>query len=949
MPPGTNPPLIIRYNAAAVPILQIALSSETQSEAALEDFGRVQFRQRMGGIPGMTLPLPTGGRLRQIMVDLDPALMQAHNVSADDVARAISAQNFTLPSGSAKLGESELAIQLNSSPDTVAAMNDLPIRTISNQIGSNQTGQTILRIRDVGNVRDGSAVQTQIARQDGARAVLLTILKRGGASTLNIVNEVMARLPAIQANAPPGLRIEPLADQSRFVSLAINTVLKEGVIAACLTATMILLFLGSWRSTLIVATSIPLSILTSVVLLDWMGQTLNIMTLGGLALAIGILVDDATVEIENIHRHLGMGKPLKQAILDGAQQIAVPAFVGTTAICIVFVSVVFLGDIARELFVPFSLAVVFAVGMSYVLSRTIIPTLVMWLLPGEVGRYQPRTPGSHSHERAGPILWLHRMFNHGFEALKSVYSIVLVFMLRNRAIAGLLMIGVLGISAWLTPQVGRDFFPSTDSGLLRLGIRLPAHLRIEQTEIEIQRAQNLIRRAMPNGSIQRFVEVIGSPASGLNAAFQDSINVGPFESEMTIQLAADSSIRPADAKNVIRDAMAQGMPEAQVFFKPADMVNQVLNAGVAAPINIQITGNQRAQALVIARRIRDELAKVPGIADTQIGQVTNLPVLNVRVDRLRASESGLSQRDVANSVLASISSTAQVQPSFWVDPRNGISYSVAAQTPPHRLATAQDLQNQSFDSADQHASQTLGNIADFDRSFTPANINRNDLQPTFDVLANLDGVDLGSVTAQVNRIIAEERSQLPTGLNIRLRGQLQTMNDAYSQLIVGVMFAALLVYLLMVVNFQSWSDPFVVILALPGALAGVAWMLFATNTTFSVPALMGTIMVIGVVSLNSVLYVTFANEQLGRGMSSIEAALAAGRTRLRPILMTALAMSLGMLPMAIGLGEAGAQNAPLGRAVIGGLLFGTITTLLFVPVVFSLLRRKPNPIIVQAM
>lgn len=938
MPVGTNPPLIIRYNAAAVPILQIALSSETLSEAALEDYGRVGFRQRMGGIAGMTLPLPTGGKLRQIMVDLDPELMRAHGVSAEEVAAAINAQNFTLPAGSTRLGESELAVQLNSSPDTVAAINELPVRS--------SEGRTIF-IRDVASVRDGFAVQTQVARQDGARAALLTILKRGGASTLTIVDEVLSRLPVVRATAPEGLRVEPIADQSRFVRNAVNTVLVEGLIAACLTATMILLFLGSWRSTLVVAASIPLSVLVSVVSLDWLGFTLNIMTLGGLALSIGILVDDSTVEIENIHRHLGMGKPLKQAILDGAQQIAVPAFVGTTAICLVFVSVVFLRDIARELFVPFALAVVFAVGTSYVVSRTIIPTLVMWLLPGEVARYAPGA--SERPRERGSIALVHGAFNTVLEGVRGAYTTVLASALRNRALACLVMLCVVAASAWLLPRVGRDFFPTVDGGQLRMGLRLPAHMRIEQTEIEFQRAQDLIRAALPEGAVERVVDVIGSPANGLNAAFQDSINAGTFEGEMILTLAPDAKVPTAAAQDLIRDVLAEAMPHAEVYFKPADMVNQVLNAGVQAPINVQVAGNNRAAALAVARRIRDGIAAIPGVTDARLGQVTTAPVLSVNVDRARAAEAGLTQREVASTVLTSLSSTIQVQPSFWVDPRNGISYFLAAQTPTHRLASVSDLENQGLEvvGASAGSMQTLGNVAEFTRTLTPANINRYDLIPAFDVLANVSGTDLGSVSGAVSRVVKEASAELPPGLSVRLRGQLATMNDAYTRLVIGLGFAALMVYLLMVVNFQSWTDPFVVVTALPGALGGVAWALFATGTTFSVPALMGAIMVIGVVSLNSILFVTFANEMLASGLTPAQAALAAGRTRLRPILMTAGAMSLGMLPMALGAGEAGAQNAPLGRAVIGGLAFGTLTTLLFVPVVFSLLRRRPNAMLME--
>ncbi len=719
--------------------------------------------------------------------------------------------------------------------------------------------------------------------------------------------------------------------------------LLEGLIAACLTATMILLFLGSWRSTLIVAASIPLSVMVSVIALDWLGFTLNIMTLGGLALSIGILVDDSTVEIENIHRHLGMGKPLRQAILDGAQQIAVPAFVGTTGICLVFVSVVFLRDIARELFVPFALAVVFAVGTSYVVSRTIIPTLVMWLLPAEEGRY---APGAQDTSRS-PLAAAHRAFNLGFEAVRSLYTSLLASALRNRLIACLVMLSVVGGSAWLLPQVGRDFFPTASGGQLRLGLRLPAHMRIEQTEIEFQRAQDIIRLALPDGAVTRVVDVIGSPANGLNAAFQDSINAGPFEGEMNITLAAESELDTTEAQEVIRDALSRAMPDVEVAFKPADMVNQVLNAGIQAPINVRVSGNNRGATLAIARRIRDGLASIPGIADARLGQVTNALVLSVNVDRSRAAEAGLTQREVASTILASMSSTTQVQPSFWVDPRNGISYFLAAQTPTYRLATVADIENQGLDlgNSTDGTMQTLGNVAEFTRAVTPANINRYDLLPAFDVLANVAGLDLGSVSEPVARVLAENTCDLPPGVTVSLRGQLATMNDVYARLIAGLGFAALLVYLLMVVNFQSWTDPFVVILALPGALGGIAWMLFATDTTFSVPALMGAIMVIGVVSLNSILFVTFANEMLASGLTPVQAALAAGRTRLRPILMTAGAMSLGMLPMALGLGEAGAQNAPLGRAVIGGLAFGTLTTLLFVPVAFSLLRRRPNPIL----
>jgi multidrug efflux pump subunit AcrB len=934
MPPGTNPPLIVRYNAAAVPVLSIAVSSDTLSEAALEDFGRVGFRQRMGGIPGMTLPLPTGGKQRQIMVDLDPDLMRAHGVSAEQVAQAISAQNFTLPAGSVRLGGSEMSVQLNSSPDTVAGLGDLPVRS---------DGASTIYIRDVGSVRDGFSVQNQIARVDGARAVLLTILKRGGASTLDIVGEVMNRLPTVRATAPPGIRVEPLADQSRFVRSAVNTVLVEGAIAACLTAAMILLFLGSWRSTLIVATSIPLSVMTSVIALDALGYTLNIMTLGGLALSIGILVDDATVEIENIHRHLGMGKPLKQAILDGAQQIALPALVGTTAICLVFVSVVFLRDVASELFVPFALAVVFAVGTSYVVSRTIIPTLVMWLLPAEIGRYAP----GGSNDSRGPIAAAHRAFNAGFESARSLYSALLVFALKRRVVACLVMLVLVSVSALIAPGVGRDFFPSAGADRLRLSLRMPPHQRIEQTELDFARAAELIRAALPDGSIASIVDVIGAPANGLNAAFQDSINVGPFDGEMLIVLDRRSGVVAEQAQRAIRQTLARQMPHAEVSFKPADIVNQVLNAGIAAPINIQVSGNNRPAALALARRIRDQLALVPGVVDARLGQVTAAPVLRVAVDRTRAIESGLTQREVASSVLASVSSTTQVQPSFWVDPRNGISYFLAAQTPIDRLASLSDLENQGLTLAGPEGMQTLGNVAEFSRSLAPSNINRADLIPTLDVLANVEGLDLGAVTSDVNRIVEAARVDLPPGLTVRVRGQLSTMNDAYFRLASGLVFAALLVYLLMVVNFQSWTDPLVVALALPGALSGIVWMLFVTGTTFSVPALMGAIMVVGVVSLNSVIYVTFANEMLGRGLTSIQAALAAGRTRLRPILMTTGAMGLGMLPLASGLGEAGAQNAPLGRAVIGGLLLGTATTLLFVPVVFSLLRRTPNPILME--
>jgi multidrug efflux pump subunit AcrB len=928
LPPGIFPPFILRYNAATVPILQLALSSKTLTEQQIYDQANSFIRVGLATVQGASVPIPYGGRVRQIMVDLDPGAMYARRLSPQDISNAISEQNLIIPSGTAKIGPNEYNIRLNGSTDFVSTLNDLPVR---------QSNGATTFIRDVAQVRDGYAVQTNIVRQNGVRGSLLTVLKNGRTSTLEIIDRVQKALDEIQANLPKGLVIQRLFDQSLFVRAAIRDLVREGIIAAALTGLMILLFLGSWRSTLIVCISIPLSIFTSIFILSLLGQTINVMTLGGLALAVGILVDDATVEIENIHRNLHLGKPLIQSILDGAQQIAVPTFVSTLSICIVFVPVVFLTGTARFLFTPLAMAVVFAMMASYLLSRTIVPTMVHFLLKQEVHLYT-----HHPDEVDGGIIWkMHRVFNHGFEALQRVYRSALAWSLQHAALVLLLFAAISGVSGWLAPRVGEDFFPEVDAGQFRLHVRAPAGYRIEETEQLFARVEASIRRAIPVNEIDSILDNIGLPSLGLNLAYSDSATIGRSDGEILVSLHEHRSKATAQYVRELRRRLDDEFPEAEFFFQPANIINQILNFGRPAPIDIQVSARNRQAAYRTALEIERRLSAVPGTADVHLHQVVAAPDIKVNVDRDRAEGIGLSQRDVANSLLISLSSNGQSAPNFWLDPSNGVSYVVAAQTPQKSIDSIDSLLRTPVGAGAGAVPHTIGEVAKIERGASPVVINHYNIQPVFNVYANVDGRDLGSVQREVERILKGMAPKIPRGMTINVRGQVETMNSSFLRLGAGLIFAIALVYLLMVVNFQSWLDPFIILTALPGALSGIVWMLYVTQTTFSVPSLMGSIMCIGVATANSILMVTFANDQRLLGRNATEGALDAGETRLRPVLMTALAMVVGMLPMALGLGEGGEQNAPLGRAVIGGLLLATVATLFVVPVVYSKLRRVP--------
>jgi multidrug efflux pump subunit AcrB len=962
LPPGITPPFIIRFSASNVPILQMGLSGEGLSEQQVYDLGQNFIRTRLATVQGAQIPLPLGGKPRQVMVDLDPQALYANNLSPSDVSNAINAQNLILPAGTAKIGPRDYQIQLNSSPDVIEALNDLPIRHV---------GGATTYIRDVAQVRDGAAVQTNIVNKDGRRGSLLTILKSGGASTLDIVARVKAAMPLIQGSLPDALKTDFLFDQSVFVRHSIEGVLHEAAIAATLTGLMILLFLGSWRSTLIVTISIPLSILISILLLSALGHTINTMTLGGLALAVGILVDDATVEIENIHRNLAMGKPLRRAILDGAQQIATPAFVSTLAICIVFTPVAFLTGAVQSLFVPLGLAVVFAMMASYFLSRTLVPTMVNFLLGKEVELYrqnaheleeegihvEPHEPELDEYGQPKPppkgdvFWWIHRAFNVQFERLRGAYTGILAWALGHRAFVCASFATFVGGSLLLFPDLGQDFFPAVDAGQIRMHIRAPAGTRLEETEKLFTRVEAVVRKTIPAHELSTVLSNIGLPSNGINLAFGDSTTVGSADGEMLIALGHHHG-PTAEYVARLRKTLEHDFPDAEFFFQPADIVGQILNFGLAAPIDIQISGIRRDENYKVARAIEREVAKIPGAVDVHLHQIVDAPTLRVNVDRTRAEQVGMTQRDVAGSLLVSLSSSGQTAPNYWIDPKNGVNYPVAVQTPQYLIDSIEALNNTPVlaPGRDTSQAQLLSNVADVERGLAPAVVNHYNVQPVFDVYANVQGRDLGGVAADLEKVIAEIagpvdpatglRTKLPKGSNLIVRGQVESMRSSFLGLAFGLVFAVLLVYLLMVVNFQSWLDPFIILWALPGAVAGIIWMLFVTRTTINVPSLMGAIMCIGVATANSILMVTFANGRRLQGDDAVAAALAAGRTRLRPVLMTALAMIIGMLPMSLGLGEGGEQNAPLGRAVIGGLTVATFATLLFVPVVYSLLRRK---------
>jgi multidrug efflux pump subunit AcrB len=956
LPPGTTPPLILQYSASNVPILQLGLTSKTLSEQQLYDLGLNFIRTQLATVQGAQVPLPYGGKSRQVMVDIDPQKLFGKGLSPADVSNALNAQNVILPAGTQKIGDREYNVRLNSSPELLQRLNDLPIKQVNN---------AIVYIRDVAHVRDGFAVQTNIVAQNRVRSALLTVLKSASASTLDIISRVKAALPRIKATLPPELDITQLFDQSIFVRAAINGVVKEGVIAACLTALMILLFLGSWRSTLVVATSIPLSILCSVIILSALGQTLNLMTLGGLALAVGILVDDATVEIENIHRNLAMKKPMVRAILDGAAQIAVPAFVSTLCICIVFVPIFFLSGTARFLFQPLAMAVIFAMLASYLLSRTVVPTMVRFLLREHLdeidtslaqsvggsdggeekianrSRENPTAPRlSGLGQIFGFLSWIHEKFNHVFEKLRARYVNALRWCLEHRRLVFGAMGAMVLVSFALVPFLGRDFFPAVDAGQFRLHVRAPAGTRLESTQERFFQVGNAIREVIPPNEIQNVLDNIGLPSSGINLAFGDSSTISSADGEILVAL--NPNHKPtAQYVRILREKLHRDFPDMEFFFSAPDIVGQILNFGIPAPIDIQITGRD-PKGYDIANEIKTRVAQIPGAVDTHVHQLVHGPDLRVNVNRTRAEQIGLTQNNVAQTMLISLSSSGQTAPNYWLNFQNGVNYQVAVQTPQYKMDTLQDLKNTPVVAPGLPRPELLGNLATIERRESPVIVNHYNVQPVFDVLANVQGRDLGGVADGVAKVVDSFKSKLPRGTFLSIRGQVQSMNSSFAGLGAGLIFAIVLVYFLMAVNFQSWTDPFIIIMALPGALCGIIWMLFITGTTLNVPSLMGAIMAIGVATANSILVVTFANDErcAHENKSAFDAALAAGFTRLRPVIMTALAMIIGMLPMSLGLGEGGEQNAPLGRAVIGGLLVATVTTLFFVPLVYSLLRKK---------
>lgn len=930
MPPGIFPPLVMRYNAANVPIVQASIGSDVLTEQQLYDLAINTMRPGLAPVRGAQLTWPYGGKVRQIMIDIDPEKLHAWGISPGEISEAVNVQNLILPSGSVKIGVQEMNVRLNGSTQAVEAISELPIKSIGNRT---------ITIGDVAVVRDGFAPQRNIVHVDGKRGVLQPILKSSG-STLDIVRGVRDRLPAVLNTLPEAMKVTLLADQSIFVRNAVHGVLVEAAIAAGLTGAMILLFLGSWRSTLIIVISIPLAILASITVMGALGHSLNVMTLGGLALAVGILVDDATVEIENIHRNLHQRKGLTRSILDGAQQIAMPALVSTLCICIVFLPVWFITGTARALFVPMAMAVVFAMLASYLLSRTLVPTMTRYLLAAEVDRY---VTADASEAGTGLFMRLHHVFNRAFEWMRGIYGSGLSWLLAHRAAVTALFLGFSLGSFVLLPMIGQDFFPAVDSGQMRLHVRAPAGTRVEETERHFARVVDTVREVIPAEEIESIIDNMGIPNSGINLALSDGTLMSSADGEILITLGPGHAPTDVYKKN-LRGELMRRFPELIFFYKPPDIITQVLNFGLSAPVDIQLVGPRRnlAANYEIAKQIRDQLQEIPGAADVRIHQVPYAPELQIETDRTLLSQLGISQRELANDVLVSLSSSKQAAPNYWLDPKKGIQYPLVVQSPQRQVTSVAAISATPITSReDANASQLLGNLAQVTRRVGPINVTHYNVAPSLDVLANVEGTDLGSVAAEVDRVLAGFQDQLPRGTTLKVRGQVDSMRSSFTALSYGVLFAIVLVYLLMVVNFQSWTDPLIVLMALPGALCGIIWMLFVTQTTISVPSLMGTIMCVGVATANSILVVTFANDQRRLGKNAHDAAWAAGVTRIRPVLMTAGAMILGMLPMALGIGEGAEQNAPLGRAVIGGLMMATVATLVFVPVMYSLIRVKP--------
>jgi len=926
MPPGTTPPLIIQYSASSVPILQLGLGGEGLSEQALFDLGVNFIRVQLATVEGAAIPYPYGGKQRQVMVDLNTAALQEKRLSPVDVVTAISNQNLILPAGTSKIGQFQYDVETNASPPKVEELNDLPIKSV---------GNAVIYVRDVAHVRDGFPPQTNIAHVDGQRSVLMSVLKTGNASTLDVISRVKEVVNGLKGGLPPQLRMRFLADQSLFVRAAIQGVLREALIAACLTAAMILIFLGSWRSTLIIAVSIPLSILTSLVVLSALGETINIMTLGGFALAVGILVDDATVEIENINRNAAMGKEIQQAILDGAQQIAIPAFVSTLSICIVFVPMFFLTGVARYLFVPLAEAVSFAMLASYLLSRTLVPTMAKYLLRGHEHDVEKLETEASRHFLAR---WQVK-YEHAFERLRQRYRGWLGSCLHHRRTFALGFLAAGLASFALLPWLGEDFFPNVDSGQFTLHMRARTGTRIEETARICARVEDFIRQVVPPHEITSVIDNIGLPNSSINLSYSNSAPIGTGDADILVSLTAEHH-PTAEYVNQLRVRLARQFPGILFYFLPSDIVSQILNFGLPAPINIQVVGWNLDGDRRFADRLLERIKHIPGASDLRIQQPFNLPKLEINVDRTRAEQVGFTEGQVANDLLVSLSGSFQTTPSFWLDPKSGVSYTVTTQTPEYRLESLQDLENIPIVGGNGSAPQILGNLASISRDASPALVSHYNVAPVIDIFGAVHGRDLGGVARDLDRIVQASEKDLPRGAHIVVRGQIRTMRSSFLGLIGGLVFSILLIYLLIVVNFQSWLDPVIIISALPAALAGIVWILFVTGTTISVPALTGSIMCMGVATSNSILVVSFAKERMAEGRSAAEAALEAGFTRFRPVIMTALAMIIGMVPMALSLGEGGEQNAPLGRAVIGGLLFATVSTLSFVPSVFAIFHGR---------
>ena len=925
LPPGITPPFIIAYSASTVPVLQLGVSSSKMSEQQLYDVALNQVKVPLATVQGAAFPLPYGGKERLVSVDLDIPALQARGLSPVDVVNAVSSQNLVLPTGTVKLGPLEYDVELNGSPQTVNELNDIPVKVVNG---------VMVYLRDVAHVRDGYSPQTNIVRQNGVRGVMLNVLKHGNASTLDIVAGVHRVLQRLKPSLPADLKVEPLFDQSVFVRAAMGGVLREALIAACLTALMILMFLGDWRSTIIIAVSIPLSILTSILCLSALGQTINIMTLGGLALAVGILVDDATVTIENIDRHRAMGKDLRTAIEDGSHEIATPAFVSTLSICIVFVPMFFLTGIAHFLFVPLAEAVVFAMLASYFFSRTLVPTMAMYLLRGHEDE-----DGGERGMQGRLFACIGHSFENGIQRLRERYRDALAACLRHRAVFVTGFLGFCLLSLAFVPVLGRDFFPQVDAGQFRIHVRARAGLRIEETARLCDQIEKVLRREIPDDQRQTIIDNIGLPYSSINLTYSNSGTAGTSEGDILVALKPGH--RPtADFVRHLREVLPQDFPGTEFFFQPTDMVSQILNFGKPAPIDVQVVGNHLESNYWIAQDVANRLRRIPGAVDVHVQQLMDQPTLFLNIDRSMARQVGLTEKDVAQNLLVSLSSSFQTSPSFWLDPKNGVNYNVAVQTPQYRVDSMQALMNTPLAPPNGVApQQVLANLATVTPLLRPEMVSHDDVRPVIDVYANVQDRDLGGVSSDIRRVLGGIKD-LPRGTQMRLTGQSETMDSSFAGLALGLAGSIVLVYLLIVVNFQSWLDPFIILTGLVGALAGIVWMLLVTHTTLSVPALTGAIMCMGVGAANSILVVSFARERLDQGADVLQAALEAGYTRIRPVLMTALAMIIGMLPMALGLGDGGEQNAPLGRAVVGGLLFATVATLFFVPVVFNLLHRN---------